>query len=238
MADELRSLIVKGDLPAGAKLPSEWELTRQYDISRPTVSRALAVLQAEGLIDKHQGAGSFVRPQRPLRHPKTFRYEGTSGTRPMFSTDAAAVGGEPSWEYHSTHAKAPAAIAARLGIASGDPVMLTTYRYLVDGEPVQLATAYEPLAITGGTPVEWPEEGDIRGVRARMESIGVMVDSVTEEVTCRQPHQFETERLDIAAGVQVFQVERTYWYNERAVETADIVIPGDRYALRYRIWLR
>ena len=35
-------------------------------------------------------------------------------------------------------------------------------------------------------------------------------------------------------GAYVLVIERTYYAGERAVETADIVFPGDRYELVYR----
>ncbi|RIW41088.1 UTRA domain-containing protein [Micromonospora endophytica] len=41
-------------------------------------------------------------------------------------------------------------VAGRLGIRPGDTVMHTRYRYLADGNPIQLADSYEPIAVTGG----------------------------------------------------------------------------------------
>ncbi|MFE0629547.1 hypothetical protein ACFW3D_21615 [Streptomyces sp. NPDC058864] len=54
---------------------------------------------------------------------------------------------------------APPAIAERLGIATGDPVVTTLHEYLANRRPVQLATGREPPAITDGTDVARPERG-------------------------------------------------------------------------------
>lgn len=50
----------------GARLPTERELQARYHVSRPTISKALTALAAEGLIDKSQGRGTFVSSPRPV----------------------------------------------------------------------------------------------------------------------------------------------------------------------------
>jgi len=57
----LRTKILRGDYGAGGKLPTESVLTREFNVSRITVMRALRDLQQDGLIWRKQGAGSFVR---------------------------------------------------------------------------------------------------------------------------------------------------------------------------------
>jgi GntR family transcriptional regulator len=61
LADELRREIDSGALPAGARLPSEPELSRRHRIGRPTVRQATELLVRRGLIERRRGAGTFVR---------------------------------------------------------------------------------------------------------------------------------------------------------------------------------
>lgn len=56
----LRDTYLSGQLPPGAKLPSEAELTRRYDVSRTVIREAVAVLRAKGLVRARQGSGVFV----------------------------------------------------------------------------------------------------------------------------------------------------------------------------------
>ena len=56
----LRKHIMEGVYQEGDILPSENELCRLHDITRPTVRHALAQLMNDGLIHKHQGKGSIV----------------------------------------------------------------------------------------------------------------------------------------------------------------------------------
>jgi GntR family transcriptional regulator, histidine utilization repressor len=58
----LRRSIREGRWRAGDKLPSEAQLSSQFEVSRMTVNRALRELQLDGLIRREQGRGSFVAP--------------------------------------------------------------------------------------------------------------------------------------------------------------------------------
>lgn len=70
VADALRRRIQSGGFAAGAQLPSERDLSAYYRVSVPTLRDALAVLQLEGLVEKAQGRGNFVRePAARLDYP-------------------------------------------------------------------------------------------------------------------------------------------------------------------------
>ena len=61
---ELREEILGGRYSAGARLPSEPQLVKQFGVSRPTVARGLLDLQNEGLIERRAGSGTYVRAVR------------------------------------------------------------------------------------------------------------------------------------------------------------------------------
>lgn len=56
-----RTRILSGEIAAGTKLPSNQELAREWSSSTMAVQRALATLAAEGLIERRQRRGTFVR---------------------------------------------------------------------------------------------------------------------------------------------------------------------------------
>ena len=60
---ELRERIVSGAYPPGGGLPSERRLIEDFKVSLITVRRALDELVLDGLIERRQGVGSFVRDQ-------------------------------------------------------------------------------------------------------------------------------------------------------------------------------
>jgi GntR family transcriptional regulator, arabinose operon transcriptional repressor len=50
-----------GKWKPGDRMPSEAELVQRFGVSRITVARAVRDLSADGLVDRHRGAGTFVR---------------------------------------------------------------------------------------------------------------------------------------------------------------------------------
>ena len=61
IASQIKQQIVSGRLIPGEKLPSTRELSEMYQVGRSTVREALGALKAIGLLEIHQGEGSFVR---------------------------------------------------------------------------------------------------------------------------------------------------------------------------------
>ena len=53
-------LAATGDLAPGARLPSILAMAGEYEVSVPTVRKALAVLKAEGAVVGVGGYGTFV----------------------------------------------------------------------------------------------------------------------------------------------------------------------------------
>jgi GntR family transcriptional repressor for pyruvate dehydrogenase complex len=60
VAERLEKLILDGSLPAGGKLASERDLALDYGVSRPSVRDAIKKLEAQGLVTRKQGDGTFV----------------------------------------------------------------------------------------------------------------------------------------------------------------------------------
>jgi len=56
----LHSAILSGDLPPGARLPSEHALAGRFGYSRQTIRHAIGRLQSDGLLERRQGSGTFV----------------------------------------------------------------------------------------------------------------------------------------------------------------------------------
>lgn len=65
----LRDQIMRGAREAGAVLPTEEGLCEQFRVSRITVRRALADLEAHGFVQRRHGRGTFVSDRLPLSAP-------------------------------------------------------------------------------------------------------------------------------------------------------------------------
>jgi len=60
ITEQIKRLIVDGELKAGDKLPSTKELSERFGVGRSTMREALSALKAMGLIDIRQGGASTV----------------------------------------------------------------------------------------------------------------------------------------------------------------------------------
>lgn len=115
--------------------------------------------------------------------------------------------------------------------------LVARYTNCAGGQPVILSDSWEPAELTTATPVMFPEEGPHagRGVVERMAVIGQRITRADETISARPALASEAERLKIRPGSIVLTIARTYRTDERPVETADIVMPVDRYELVYEV---
>jgi GntR family uxuAB operon transcriptional repressor len=60
IADQLAELVRKGEFKPGDRLPSERDLSQQFNVSRASVREALIALEIDGLVDVRVGLGVFV----------------------------------------------------------------------------------------------------------------------------------------------------------------------------------
>jgi len=240
--EDLRSRIRSGLLAPGARVPSRNAIITNYRVGETAAKHALQVLVAEGLIEARPGSGCYVRRASAttyLEHDRP-QFPGS----PFGVQQALAGADDPglamprrlTWEHQTELGPAVPAVAARLGLAPGAMVVMTSYLMRADGEPVQLAASFEPAELTAGTPVALPEEGPLagRGVVERMRSIGIDVDDMTEDVLVRPAMLGEATALGVRAGAVMLVVERAHHCGSRVVEAAEVVVPAGRFRLRYR----
>jgi len=61
VVDRLAGRIRRGEFKAGDKLPTEYEITRAFGVSRTVVREAMSRLQAAEMVETRHGIGTFVR---------------------------------------------------------------------------------------------------------------------------------------------------------------------------------
>lgn len=66
LVNRLRSEIDQGIYPPGSKLPTEYQLSQDYHVSRVTVRKALALMADSDEIERKTGNGTYVK-ERKLR---------------------------------------------------------------------------------------------------------------------------------------------------------------------------
>jgi GntR family transcriptional regulator len=134
---ELLRVTVVQRLLRGDVLPSEWELVTTLDVSRGVVREALDLLRGEGLIDRLQGAGTFVvSPERAA-----VSIEEMGGMVRGIDDGAARM----RWDLLELEVlPAPRLIAERLQLEEGAEVVYAERRQNIDGEPTLLRSSWMP----------------------------------------------------------------------------------------------
>lgn len=62
---QIREMVLRGELPAATRLPTIRQLAQQYGLARVTVAAAYEQLEAEGYVSGRVGAGTFVAENLP-----------------------------------------------------------------------------------------------------------------------------------------------------------------------------
>lgn len=65
-ADRIRKQILDGVYHIGERLPSERKLADTFHCTQFTISKALSILEEEGLVEKKRGSGNYVRNNRSV----------------------------------------------------------------------------------------------------------------------------------------------------------------------------
>jgi GntR family transcriptional regulator len=239
IAADIREAIKVGTLAPDDLVPSAATLCERYSVSMITAKNALNLLRSEGLVYGVAGKGTFVAPHRRMVRTAPHRYFQRSER--TYVHEAERAGMRPDVEHTTSTVAASEWIAQRLDIAPGGTVSETAYRTYSDDRPMSMSRSWEPLAITGGTVIEHPHQGQYAqsGLNERFAAIGWTVDQVEEHLIVREPTVDERDDLKIPLGVAVVEVRQTVRAIREGeddlvpVEAADIVFPADRYEFRY-----
>jgi GntR family transcriptional regulator len=129
----LRELILRGQLEMGETVPSEWELADLYGVSRLTVRNALDNLTRQGWLIRRHGVGTFVA------HPNVTEI---TPSKLSFTEQMRAIGRKPSSRLISLNVvAADAEVANLLKLEQGEDVVEIVRVRLADGEPILLETS-------------------------------------------------------------------------------------------------
>ena len=226
IAQELKRDIESGTYANGDPFPSETTLREYYGVSRVTIRSALALLQKEGLIERHRGSGTVVHS---TAHHKML------GRIVDFHKEAEMMGCIPSSRILSMSSR-ESRIRERIvfGIPPGEKVVELRRLRLLDHVPVVLQTSSHPRDILRGV-----KEADLRDCSLyeylRREK-GIVVRDAEQVIEPFSIGEEEAALLEIPAGTAVILAQRlTRDKNGRALELAVNLIRGDYYKYTFRL---
>ena len=132
----LKQGLARGRWAPGALMPSEAELVARFAVSRMTVNRALKELQAEGLVERVQGVGTFARSLHAVSSTLTIT--------DVHEEILARGHSHEALVHLAREEEASAAVAAQLALQPGAPVYHTRIVHL-EVTPTQVLFASTQL---------------------------------------------------------------------------------------------
>lgn len=227
VADHIRDLILRGELRPGDEIPSERRIVEEWRISRPTATRALAALRAEGLVEARQGSGTFVRERPTLARRARDRYARGRATGQIYTE------GERSEITHAGLVDAPEAVALALGIATGVPAIRRRRIIHEPAGPAEVSSSWFPQALAERAPRLLRRSRIREGTIAYVErTTGHRARLGRDRISARLATKDETEALalgDYPAAVLVVH-HTAFDAAGEPIEFAEAVYPPSRWS--------
>jgi GntR family transcriptional regulator len=209
----------------GDALPGERQLAEECGVSRMTLRRALDDLARRGLVERRHGAGTFVaRPRvaQPL-------------TATSFTEDMLRRGLKPSSRtVQSGTVAADAALAGRLEVPVGAPVLRARRVRLADDEPMAIEVLHVPDAVAPGLVAASLDNESFYAVLAGRygHRVAAGVQTVEPVVTTRD----DSAVLGVLSGSPALLMRRVSRDESgTVVEYVRAVYRGDRYRIEVRL---
>lgn len=215
----LKEGLARGQWPPGALMPSEAELVAQFSVSRMTVARALRELQAEGLVQRTQGVGTFAAPLH--------RVSSTLRIRDLHD-EIVSRGHRHSAQVQLLHAeKAGAALAAQLGVAAGAHVFRSLIVHFEDGVALQC----EDRFVNPACAPDYLAQDFSRTTPTHYLFQVTVLWRAQYSIESARPTEREAALLGIGADEPCLIVTRRTFTADAVITIARLVHPGTRYVL-------
>lgn len=216
VASLLRNRIRSGDLKSGERLPSLAELAEVFGVTSLTVRQAMNTLDAEGLIERSSGRGTFVK-QVEIKPRRVFSVK---------SDLTQLLGGDM-----------PLEVVLSTDTTFDTDVMVDDVafkrlkrRHELAGKPFCLLDVNLRKDIYDSAPEKFDQELIVLAFR----DLGIALGSATQTVALASADLEIAEGLQIDVNSPVFKVVRKVKDDaDQLIYFGDLIYPGD--ALEFRI---
>lgn len=199
LRDQLAEQIAKNRWRPGEAIPTEAALSAEYELSVGTVRKAIDALVSEGVLERQQGRGTFIRrPQFQSSLFRFFRFQSPSGERQVPQSRILSI--EP--------VAAPSAVAQALGLPVDAPVIRIVRLRLLQVQPVLAEeiwlprSRFQPLLETDISlkgPLLYPIYEEL---------CGQVVASAEETLTAESVNDVHARLLQVPINSPVVVIER------------------------------
>jgi GntR family transcriptional regulator len=225
--ERLRAEVDERGLRPGDRLPTETELEDRYGVSRATIRQAVGDLEAEGLLRRVQGKGTFVATPK-IQHGPVLT---------SFSDLLRGQGHTPSHRLLRTGiVPAPDEVVRGLALDDGEPCRELERLLLADGDPVGVSRTWIPLRVLGDHDAAIVE--GVTAGRSLYELLGerssdLVPDRASETIDPALADDTEADLLGCEPGTALLFIRRSSWdASDRPLEWTRLRFVPGRYQYR------
>lgn len=214
--------ISAGTLATGDLLPSEAELCKTFDISRSTVRQAIGALEAEGLVVRKQGRGTFVAEPKVRRRTENVY---------SFTSEISSMGMQPSSTLIEFEVIDPTPDIIKVLELNGHDSKVYRFTRIrnVDDEPLILETSFYPQYIY---PKLTRELLQTHSFYSLLYEVGIVPANAIDSYEAVPMNRKESEMLNCKPGSCGFFVQRrTFTENGMCYEFTQSLMRADRVKL-------
>jgi len=216
--DLLRSDLTRGAY-AGRRLPPEERLMEEFGVSRSAVREALALLRAEGMIDRVQGIGTVDVHHKVVQELPEFHGVVSPEPGSIYAGQMRVL--VLDW----SEIPMPSMAADNLDAEPGDRCLRIDYVGVLDAQPIGVATNY----------MRWPEAAALDRSKFRtdwyalMHACGLPIGETTWLMEASLADEHDAALLGVSAGAPMMVAEQViYAVDGAAFDFAVARSRGDR----------
>lgn len=203
----------------GELIPTELELCRHFEVSRPTVRQAVTELASEGLLHRSKGKGTFVTKGK-IQRDFLLTFE-------RFDYEMEAAGRSPKTHIRSVElVKAHEKVAAALGVDPGSAVYEIQRVRFLDDTPLVTVTNYLPADLL---PELLKHESKLVALHDMLENTyGYRLHRAKRKIEAVGASESRAWVLDVQPGAPLQYIEtQVYLESGRCIEFARAWYRGD-----------
>lgn len=220
IADGLLERIESAELVPGDRLPSERELSKKLGVTRVTLRQALGLLEAQGLLIRKHGVGTYIAD---------LKVERAADQLVPFSKGVKARGLKPGAQIIKIE-KMPASygVAQKLNLEAGQMIFHSHRLRFINQEATMLEKYVLPISLVPN----WDQQDLVNhSIYETLQTVyGIVMTTATQSLEAVPATEYEASLLDIKVGTPLIMEQRIgFDQNGRPIEFAKDLYRGDRF---------
>lgn len=207
-----------GQIKAGAFFTTEKDVCRDFHVSAITAKRALDELEADGVLVRQRGRGTFIAQSRIPQVLDHF-YRLTDVMQGMGLESSRKV-------LHISVGMPDSRVAEALGLRGRERVVEIERLYFVNGEPFLLQTSHLPVKLFPG--MDKQDHAHVSLYTLMEQQYRLAPDRCSDSFEPVLLHKHDARLLLAQPRMPGLRIERLTYSGDRPVEFARGVIRGDR----------